>query len=141
MKSMSPTILPRSSSLETNPKISSVYRRTRFSGRQQKMLMDAIKELLKEPDFIRSQRLSALTLKSIGSDSRADRERLDQLLKALRFIAATTSPATAPLLKLVFESIELLCRDGISKDQRPAQRHRKRQYITAKRHISCTTLH
>jgi hypothetical protein len=99
--------------------------------------MDAIKELLKEPDFIRSQRLSALILKSIGSDSRADRERLDQLVKALQFIAATTSPATAPFLKLVFESIELLCGEGISKDQRPAQRHRKRQYITDKRHTSC----
>src|ERR1700745_12760 len=103
--------------------------------------MNSIKELLQEPDFIRSQRLSAVILKSIGSDSRADRERLDQVVKAVHLNAATTSPAPAPFLKLVFESIKPGSENGTSKDQRPAKRHWKRQYVTARRHVSCTTLH
>jgi hypothetical protein len=99
--------------------------------------MHFVEELLKEPDLIRSERLSVAILNSMRNDSKADRERLEQLLKALQFIASTTSPAAAPFLKLAFESIELLSGNGISKDQTPGLRYRKRQYLTARRQESC----
>jgi hypothetical protein len=73
-----------------------------------KAFMHSIEELLKQPDFIRSERLSAAILNSMGNDCQADREKLDQLVKALQFIAATASPATAPFLKLAFDKIERL---------------------------------
>jgi hypothetical protein len=108
----------------------------RFTMQKQQRFMHFIEELLKEPDFIRSERLSAAILNSMRNDSKADRERLEQLLKALQFIASTTSPAAAPFLKLALESIELLSRNGISKDQPPGLRYRKRPYLTARRQES-----
>jgi hypothetical protein len=96
-----------------------------------KAFTHSIEELLKQPDFIQSERPSAAILNSMGNDSQADREKLDQLVKALQFIAATASPATAPFLKLAFDHIERLSEQSASEDPRPPQRHKKRQYRTA----------
>jgi hypothetical protein len=96
-----------------------------------KAFMHSIEELLKQPDFIRSERLSAAILNSMGNDCQADREKLDQLVKALQFIAATASPTTAPFLKLAFDQIERLSKQSVSADPRPPKRHKKPQYRTA----------
>jgi hypothetical protein len=101
--------------------------------------MHSIEELLKASDFHRSDRLSAAILNYTGNDSQANRESLDQLIKALQFLIAITSPSAAPLLKLAFDGIENLLRNDASEDERPYRWH-KRRYRTVGRigpqHIS-----
>ena len=134
-------------------------------------LMHSIEELLKQPEFIRSDRLGAGILnrlfaqapalsliltstasadaflqavgrgshrhsqgptevRMIANDSRADRQRLHQLLKALQFIAATGAPGTAPFLKLAVECVERLSGESV-KDRQPNQRLKKQNGRTA----------
>jgi hypothetical protein len=82
--------------------------------------------------FMRSDRFSAAILNSMGNDSQADRERLDQLMKALQFIAATTSPVTAPFLRFAFDGIERLSKRSVLENQQPLQRQMKQRCRTAK---------
>jgi hypothetical protein len=134
--------------------------------------MHSMEELLKQPEFIRSDRLSAGILNQlfaqapevsllltpnanageflqavgrgshpysqgptqvrlIANDSLVDRHRLHQLLKALQFIAATGSPATAPFLKFALECVERFSGESVVQDQQPNRRQKKQQGRTA----------
>jgi hypothetical protein len=69
----------------------------------------------------------------VANDSYADRHRLSQLLKGLQFIAATGSPAVAPLLKLTAECLDMAFAQRAAHDQRLIQLQKDQQTRSARK--------
>jgi hypothetical protein len=68
----------------------------------------------------------------VANDSCADRYRLRQLLKGLRFIATTGSPAIAPFLSLAADCLERASTHRAAQDQRLIQLQKNQQIRSAR---------
>jgi hypothetical protein len=63
----------------------------------------------------------------VANDSSADRHRLSQLSKGLKFIAATGSPAVAPFLQLATDCLDRALAQRAGQDQRLMQSQKSQQ--------------